>query len=242
MTITKAVGELDRTSLPAGRERSPGGKCISLLAGGPSAPPGVLESPAEPLAMGDPGSPPRWPPKKSRVLAGVPSRTGRLVSQGKGPQLLRQARRSLQDNREARERAEHPDCHAVFRRIDENVTRVLAVGEPVIPVDSRKKGRVGRYQNTGRQFQTAKPLKILSDHGVPDPSVSRVYLNGIHDLVRNGGLQRELTKASASGPRVRTCSACSALTPGRRPRGNYPRDEIQCHPRSRAPPQASFRS
>ena len=186
MTITKAMYELDKPPLPAGRIRRPGGGRPSLL----SRDPGLverLEGLVDPLARGDPASPLRWTVKSTRKLAAELGAQGTGISHEKVAQLLRQMDFSLQSNRKTEEGADHPDRAAQFRHINSSVRRALAAGWPVISVDTKKKELVGNYVNGGRRWRNTGSPRRVKTYDFPDASVPRAYPYGIYDLGRNRG-------------------------------------------------------
>jgi len=102
-------------------------------------------------------------------------------------QLLHAQKYSLQSNRKLEEGEDHPDRDAQFRHINQCVKRALAVGRPVISVDTKKKELVGNYVNAGQQWLPTRQPRQVQGHDFPDPSVPRAYPYGIYDLGRNAG-------------------------------------------------------
>jgi hypothetical protein len=186
VTILKGMRELEGEALPAGRVRRPGGgrtrleKVFTDL-------PGILEALVEPLTRGDPKSPLRWTCKSTRKLAKELGRGGYRISHEKVAQLLRGMNYSLQGNRKVVEGANHPDRDAQFRHINEEVSRALRAGAPVISVDTKKKELIGNYENGGRQWRRKKSPERVNGHDFPQPTVPRAYPYGIYDLGRNSG-------------------------------------------------------
>ena len=90
-------------------------------------------------------------------------------------------------NRKTEEGADHPDRDAQFRHINAQVKRALATGMPVISVDTKKKGLLGNYDNSGKQWLPAKKPVKVNGHDFPSPDVPRAYPYGIYDLARNTG-------------------------------------------------------
>ena len=186
VTITKGIRELDAEPLPRGRIRRPGAgrpKLVTLDPGLPRA----LEALVEPLARGDPQSPLRWTCKSTRALAAELRAQDHPVSHEKVAQLLRDLDYSLQGNRKTLEGRHHPDRDAQFAYINEQVSRALAAGGPVISVDTKKKELIGNFDNKGRQWRKKKSPVHVKGHDFPDPSVPRAYPYGIYDLGRNTG-------------------------------------------------------
>src|SRR5664280_1588204 len=186
VTITKAMGELGAGPLAAGRVRRSGAGRRKLVVRDPDLP-HALEALVEPLTRGDPDSPLRWTCKSTRVLATELSLQNHPLSHEKVAQLLRDMDYSLQGNRKTEEGEDHPDRDAQFRHINKEVRRALALGWPVISVDTKKKELVGNFENKGRQWRRKKAAERVKDHDFPDPSVPRAYPYGIYDLGQNTG-------------------------------------------------------
>src|SRR5690242_12742627 len=104
-----------------------------------------LEALVEPTTRGDPESPLRWTCRSVRRLAQALQAQGHQVSRTLVAELLNAAGYSLQANRKTKEGDSHPDRDAQFARINTQVTAALAEKQPVISVDTKKKG-------TGRGF------------------------------------------------------------------------------------------
>lgn len=186
VTITKGIHELDETPLPSGRQRRPGGGRPKHLARYPQFL-SALEALVEPLARGDPQSPLRWTCKSTRALAAELSRRQHPIGHVKVSHFLRDMGYSLQANRKTEEGKDHPDRDAQFKYINERVQRALAVGQPVISADTKKKELIGNYENKGRQWRKAKSPEVVNGHDFPDPQVPRAYPYGVYDLARNRG-------------------------------------------------------
>ena len=102
-----------------------------------------LERLTDPDTRGDPESPLRWICKSTRTLAAQLSKQRRPVSHVKVAALLHAQGYSLQSNRKTEEGDDDPDRDAQFRHINTAVKRALAIGIPVISVDTKKKERMG---------------------------------------------------------------------------------------------------
>jgi len=186
VTITKAIGELDAEPLPVGRVRRPGAGRRKLAVRDPELP-RALEALVEPLTRGDPESPLRWTCKSTRALAEELALQNHPVSHEKVAQFLHEQNYSLQGNRKTEEGPDHPDRDEQFRYINEQVRRALAVGSPVISVDTKKKEVLGNFRNPGRQWRKKKSPRLVNGHDFPDPALPRAYPYGIYDLARNTG-------------------------------------------------------
>src|SRR5664279_5950096 len=153
--LTKGVEELQAAPLAAGRIRHEGGGRHALTSNDPGLAP-ALDGMVEPTARGDPQSPLRWTCKSARTLAAELTARRHPVSHTKVTQLLREGGYSLQGNRKTEEGEDHPDRDAQFRHINKEVRRALALGWPVISVDTKKKELVGNFENKGRQWRRKK--------------------------------------------------------------------------------------
>ena len=136
---------------------------------------------------GDPESPLRWTCKSTRTLAAQLNKQKHPVCHVKVGQILREQGYSLQSNRKTQEGEDHPDRDAQFRHINTQVKRALAVGNPVISVDTKKKELLGNYKNNGQQWRpTENPVKV-NGHDFPSPDVPRAYPYGVYDSGQNTG-------------------------------------------------------
>ena len=147
----------------------------------------VLNSLIEPETRGDPESPLCWICKSTRTLAAQLTKQKHPISHVKVAQLLYEQNYSLQSNRKTEEGEDHPDRDAQFRYINTQVRKALAMGTPVISVDTKKKELIGNYENSGQQWRPVKNPDCVNGHDFPNPAVSRAYPYGIYDFGRNEG-------------------------------------------------------
>ena len=136
---------------------------------------------------GDPQSSLRWTCKSTRAIADALTARHHPVCHTTVGQLLRGLGYSLQANRKMEEGRDHPDRDAQFRHINATVTARLAVGAPVVSVDTKRKELLGNFANPGRQWRPAKQPRPVQTHDFPTPEVPRAYPYGIYDLGRNTG-------------------------------------------------------
>ena len=185
--IIKGIKEIEAgTPLPSGRIRKSGGGRKKISDRDPRLMDAV-DRLVEPDTRGDPETPLRWTCKSTRTLAAQLTKRKHPVSHMKVAQLLNKQGYSLQGNRKTQEGEDHPDRDAQFRHINRQVKRILAKGEAVISVDTKKKELVGNYANGGRRWLRKKnPIKVQG-HDFPDPDVPRAYPYGVYDLERNTG-------------------------------------------------------
>lgn len=136
-TVLKAVTELAEAPQPMAPQRSrrPGGgrkKAVALDPGLVDA----LKALVDPVTRGDPESPLLWTTKSMRNLADALTEAGHPVSHVRVAEILHSLEYSLQANAKTREGNQHPDRDAQFRYINFQVKARLAVGLPVLSVDT----------------------------------------------------------------------------------------------------------
>ena len=100
----------------------------------------ALEVLLEPAAKGDPEKPLRWTNKGLRKLSTELKNQEFDVSPNTVALLLKQSGYSLQLNRKEKEGKSVPDRNAQFEHINEKVKAFHREGQPVISVDTKKKG------------------------------------------------------------------------------------------------------
>jgi len=185
--IAKGMGEIEKGDSSMGeRIRRPGAGRKNLTESDPGLV-AALDELIEGGTRGDPESALRWVCKSTRTLATELRQQQHPVSYVRVAQLLHEQNYSLQSNRKLEEGADHPDRDAQFRHINNCVKRALAVGWPVISVDTKKKELLGNYANAGQQWLPARQPRRVKGHDFPGPEVPRAYPYGIYDLGRNTG-------------------------------------------------------
>ena len=140
-TILRGQKELRHPSaVTPGRVRRSGGGRKKVIALDPTVV-RELKSLVEPLSRGDPMSPLRWTCKSIRTLADTLRRGGHAASHRWVWATLHELNYSLQGNRKMEEGNQHVDRNAQFEYINRRVSREMSVGNPVVSVDTKKKGR-----------------------------------------------------------------------------------------------------
>jgi len=94
---------------------------------------------------GDPMSPLLWTTRSLRNLVKELTRKGHKVSRTLVGELLHDLRYSLQANSKTKEGKQHIDRDAQFQYIADQATAFLKADEPVISVDTKKKGVPQRH-------------------------------------------------------------------------------------------------
>jgi transposase len=146
-----------------------------------------LERLVEPTTRGDPESPLRWTCKSVRKLAEELQRQGHQTSHRMVAELLHELGYSLQANRKTLEGSGHPDRNAQFEHLNRAVQLQLALGEPVVSVDTKKKELVGPFKNGGRELRPAGDPEQVSVHDFLIPELGRVSPYGVYDVAQNEG-------------------------------------------------------
>lgn len=185
--IAKGIREIrEKVCLSPGRIRRPGAGRKSVVERDPKLL-HALERLIEPDTLGDPESPLRWVCKSTRTLSVELSEQNHSISHVKVSQILHAQQYSLQSNRKTEEGEDHPDRDAQFRHINRRVKEAIALGKPVISVDTKKKELLGNYKHAGKQWRHSKqPIKV-NGHDFADPSVPRAYPYGVYDMRQNRG-------------------------------------------------------
>jgi transposase len=181
-TVSRGRRELRTTEAnPAGRIRAVGGGRKKAEEVNPKLP-AALDKLISPETRGDPESPLRWTTKSTRNLATELTEQGHTVSHVAVARLLRVAGYSLQATRKKLEGAQHPDRDAQFRYINALATQFLASGDPVISVDTKKNEQVGRFAQSGREYQpTGEPVEV-STYDFPSLADGKAIPYGIYDI------------------------------------------------------------
>jgi hypothetical protein len=136
---------------------------------------------------GDPGSPLRWTSKSQRKLAEGLQALGHQIGARSVAPLLVMLGFSLQANRKVREGSQHPDRDAQFRYINEITKLRLAVGEPVISIDTKKKELVGDFKNGGREWRREGQPERVRVHDFKDKQLGKAIPHGPYDLGADHG-------------------------------------------------------
>jgi transposase len=184
-TIRRGLAELGSgATLPAGRQRRPGGGRKKLVDGDAQLLPALIAL-VEPVTRGDPTGPLRWTCKSTRTLAATLQRQHHVVAPSSVRRLLKQEGYSLQGNRKTLEGKGHPDRDAQFRHINARVKQVQRLGQPALSVDTKKKEVLGNVKNSGREWRRQKSPRQVTTHDFPDKQKGKAVPYGIYDIQHN---------------------------------------------------------
>jgi len=146
-----------------------------------------LEKLVEPTTRGHPETCLRWTCNSVRKLAEDLNRMGHRVSYPVVAELLHELGYSLQANRKTKEGESHPDRNVQFEYIDGKVQRYIALGQPVISVDTKKKELLGNFKNGGREWRPQGNPEKVRVHDFVIPELGRAAPYGVYDLACNTG-------------------------------------------------------
>ncbi len=186
-TIYNGIREIqEHRIIPLGRVRKTGAGRKSAETHDPKIIE-AMERLIDPGTRGDPESPLKWVIKSTRTIASELTKKKHPISHTKIAQLLHEQNYSLQGNRKTEEGTDHEDRDAQFRHINTSIKKALALGLPVISVDTKKKEILGNYKNSGQEWRPAKQPRPVQGHDFPGPDVPRAYPYGIYDIGKNTG-------------------------------------------------------
>ncbi len=120
-------------------------------------------------------------------MAAALTQRGHRVSHWVVAELLHEAGYSLQANVKTMAGTNHPERDQQFRYLNDQIKEFLAQGLPVVSVDAKKKELVGRFKNSGQEWQPAKQPVKVNVHDFPDPELGKAIPYGIYDVGRNTG-------------------------------------------------------
>ena len=186
-TIARGMREAGSPpDLAANRIRAPGAgrKRVEIL--DPDLAP-TLEALVEPESRGDPMSPLRWTLKSTRVLATELNAQGHPVGRTVVGEILHALGYSLQSTRKTREGSKNVDRNAQFEYINAQAMAFLKGKRPVISVDTKKKEKVGDFENRGREWHPRGRAPEVRVHDFIDKELGKVAPYGVYDLANNVG-------------------------------------------------------
>ena len=186
-TVRRGIAEVKAGErAPAGRVRRPGAGRKPIGELDPELP-AALESLIDPVTRGDPESPLRWTSKSIAKLTDGVRAMGHSVRESTVRLQAKALGYSLQANRKTREGADHPDRDAQFQHIAAVTGAALAVNQPVLSIDTKKKELIGTYKNPGQELsKSGEPVEV-NTHDFPDKDLGKAVPYGIYDVGANEG-------------------------------------------------------
>jgi hypothetical protein len=184
--VSLGVAELEAGTVPLGRARRSGGGRKSLTENDPGLVEALLAL-VEPTRRGDPESALCWTTLSTRKLAAELTAAGHKVGSDTVARLLREQGFSLQANSKTLEGSNHPDRDLQFSYLNEQSEQHLAVGNPVISVDTKKKELVGEYKNGGREWRPVGDPEKVKVHDFIDRELGKANPYGVYDVTADSG-------------------------------------------------------
>ena len=184
--ISQGVVELEAGEAPLRRVRRRGGGRKALTAMDPTLLAALLAL-VEPTRRGNPESPLCWTTLSTRRLAAELRAAGHRVGPDTVARLLHEQGFSLQANAKTIEGGQHPDRDAQFSYLNDQAGEHLAVGDPVISVDTKKKELVGPYKNAGSEWRPGGDPEPVKVHDFIDVELGKANPYGVYDLAADTG-------------------------------------------------------
>ena len=170
--------ELDRQRKVGGGRKALGKKDATL-----ESDLGKLVSPHQ---RGDPESPLIWTSKSLRKLTTELKNLGHSVGHVTVGKLLEKMGFTLQSNKKSHEGGDRPGRDEQFTHIAQTAQAFMAMEQPVISVDAKKKELVGNFKNNGREYhpsgeaEQVEVYDFINENGKATPY-------GIYDIGANEG-------------------------------------------------------
>ncbi len=185
-TIQRGMADLRDNALPAGMVRRTGAgpklaidKQPLLLA--------ELDALVHPYTRGDPESPLRWTTKSTAKLRDELANRGFTASAPTVAKYLKMLGYSLQAPSKTKEGKDHPDRDAQFEHINGQAALFMALGQPVVSVDTKKKELVGDFHRGGQEWQPGGEPERVRTHDFPDKTLGKIVPYGVYDVANNKG-------------------------------------------------------
>ena len=143
-TIGRGLKDLATPGSLSGEVRRPGGGGPTLIEKDPALLEDLLRL-VETATMGDPMRPLMWVSKSHAKLAAALRELGHKIADSSIRKLLDLLNYSRQVNRKTLEGSHNPDRNAQFEHINAAVIAAQDSGQPVISIDTKKKGVPQRH-------------------------------------------------------------------------------------------------
>ena len=188
-TINKGIEELESNEelkLPE-RLRKPGGGRKRAENRDPNLRSDLDDIMKESTA-GDPMSLLKWTYKSTYAISEELRLKGHKVSHDTVRRILKNGGYSLQANRKTLEGKSGPERDSQFRYINNQASKFIEAGDPVISVDAKKKELVGEYKNSGRTWRQKGQQELVNVYDFPSKAIGAAIPYGIYDLKENNGI------------------------------------------------------
>jgi transposase len=190
VTITQGIKEIEKfgiTELKGHRDRREGGGRKLMEEKNPLILQ-ELEILVAPNTKGDPMKSLLWSSKSTRKLENALKEKGHIVSDTKIAKLLKTQGYSLQSNKkDLAIKPSHIDRDAQFEYINNKAKEYMAIGNPVISIDAKKKENIGNFKNNGAEYRKKGEADKVLDHDFPIKELGKATPYGIYDIMKNAG-------------------------------------------------------
>jgi hypothetical protein len=140
-----------------------------------------------PYTVGDPESQLLWTSRSVRHIQAALRTLGYNVSHELIRQILINEGYSMQSNRKTKEGGEHVDRDSQFEYIDNTAKAFIAINQPVISVDCKKKELIGNYKNNGQEWQSSNQPVEVNVYDFVDKTNGKASPYGVYDIANNRG-------------------------------------------------------
>ena len=147
----------------------------------------IIKEIVSPHTVGDPESLLLWTSRSIRHLQEDLRKVGYSVSHEYIRKTLISEGYSMQSNKKTKEGGEHVDRDAQFEYIDNTAKAFIAINQPVISVDCKKKELIGKYKNNGQEWQPSKQPIEVKVYDFIDKTNGKAAPYGVYDIANNRG-------------------------------------------------------
>ena len=112
---------------------------------------------------------------------------GHRIAESSIPKLLGPLKYRRQVNRKTLECSHNPDHGAQFGHIDAAAIAMQLAGQPVIPIDNKKKALIGPYKNGGSDYRPEGCPDEVDAHDFADKNLGKAVPYGVYDVAANVG-------------------------------------------------------
>ena len=187
-TITNGLKQMERGEITPTKIRKSGGGRKRLEEIDPT-----LQSDLAKLmddsTCGDPCNPLKWTCRSLNNIENALQEMGHQVSHTKIHQMLSEQGYSMQGNQKALEgNSQHPDRNEQFEIINRKAKKFMAIGVPVISVDTKKNELIGNYHNNGKEYHLKGEAPRVNVHDFKDKKQGKIRPYGVYDIHKNNGM------------------------------------------------------
>jgi hypothetical protein len=187
-TVIKGKHEISAGVEKTTRQRVSGGGRKKTIEKIPQAWEWIKES-VDSATYGNPENPLSWTTKSlERIQLDILKQYHELIGRDVIARLLKENEYSLQSNRKMLQVGEsHIDRNSQFELINSKVKTALKRGIPAISIDTKKKEKIGNFENEGREYRAKYNARKVLDHDFPILELGKVAPYGVYTLNNNKG-------------------------------------------------------